>query len=173
MYAMNNSVNNSFKYIISKLSLCFSLKHRHLCTKSSMWFWTASTISLFYKECHRIFRHIRNHIMCKIKWLRCIIIIDKGDQLLEADSVWNLHHSDGWKREFVNFSDAAVECKTNTLPTLMHQMRILTTQVSSVLLRSKKMEIRKKGENCERVVGWKPNRIYQAFKWVLDPQKGF
>jgi hypothetical protein len=29
-----------------------------------------------------------------------------------------------------------LECKTNTLPILMHQMHISTTQVSSVLLRS-------------------------------------
>jgi hypothetical protein len=36
-----------------------------------------------------------------------------------------------------------VSCKTNTLPILMHQMRISTTQVSSVMLRSKKLEIRK------------------------------
>jgi hypothetical protein len=35
-------------------------------------------------------------------------------------------------------------CKTNTLPILMHQMRISTTQVSTVMLRSKKLEIRKK-----------------------------
>jgi hypothetical protein len=33
--------------------------------------------------------------------------------------------------------------ETNTLPILMCQMRILTTQVSSVMLRSKKLEIRK------------------------------
>jgi hypothetical protein len=38
------------------------------------------------------------------------------------------------------------ECKTNTLPILMHQMRISTFQVSSVMLRSKKLEIRKKRE---------------------------
>jgi hypothetical protein len=35
----------------------------------------------------------------------------------------------------------------------MHQMRISTTQVSSVMLRSKKMEIRKKCEN------WKSRRM--------------
>jgi hypothetical protein len=34
--------------------------------------------------------------------------------------------------------------KTNMLPILMHQMRISTIQVSSVMLRSKKLEIRKK-----------------------------
>jgi hypothetical protein len=33
--------------------------------------------------------------------------------------------------------------KTNTLAILMHQMRILTTQVSSVMLGSKYLEIRK------------------------------
>jgi hypothetical protein len=38
----------------------------------------------------------------------------------------------------------SIECKTNTLTILMHQMRISTTQVSSVMLRSKKLEIRKK-----------------------------
>jgi hypothetical protein len=36
------------------------------------------------------------------------------------------------------------ECKTNTSTILMHQMRISTTQVSSVMLRSKRLEIRKK-----------------------------
>ena len=41
--------------------------------------------------------------------------------------------------------------QTNTILILMHQMRISTTQVSSVMLRSKKLEIReKKGANCER-----------------------
>jgi hypothetical protein len=35
-------------------------------------------------------------------------------------------------------------CKTNTLPILMHQMRISTTQVSSVMLGPIKYEIRKK-----------------------------
>jgi hypothetical protein len=36
------------------------------------------------------------------------------------------------------------KCKTNTLPILMHQMCISTTHVSSVIPRSKKLEIRKK-----------------------------
>jgi hypothetical protein len=44
------------------------------------------------------------------------------------------------------------ECKTNTLPILMHQMRISTTQVSSVMLRSKKLEIREK----KWAVEWRP-----------------
>jgi hypothetical protein len=35
-------------------------------------------------------------------------------------------------------------CKTNTLPILMHQMRISTNKVSSVMLRPKKLEIRNK-----------------------------
>jgi hypothetical protein len=34
-------------------------------------------------------------------------------------------------------------CKTNTIPILMHQMRISTNQVSSVVLRPKNLEIRK------------------------------
>jgi hypothetical protein len=37
-----------------------------------------------------------------------------------------------------------LECKTNTLTILMHQIHISITQVSSVMLRSKKLEIRKK-----------------------------
>jgi hypothetical protein len=41
-------------------------------------------------------------------------------------------------------------CKTNTLTILMHQMHIPTTHVSSVMLRSKKVEIR--GKKCEN---WK------------------
>ena len=36
-------------------------------------------------------------------------------------------------------------------------MRISTTQVSSVMLRSKKLEIRKRNLKTERAVGWKPN----------------
>jgi hypothetical protein len=36
----------------------------------------------------------------------------------------------------------AFKCKTNTIPILMRQMRILTNQVSSVVLRPKKLEIR-------------------------------
>jgi hypothetical protein len=36
-----------------------------------------------------------------------------------------------------------LDCKTNTLPMLMHQMHISTTLVSSVVLRPKKLEIRK------------------------------
>jgi hypothetical protein len=43
---------------------------------------------------------------------------------------------------------------TNTLTILMHQMHISTThQVSSVMLRSKKMEIQKKNVKSERAVG--------------------
>jgi hypothetical protein len=39
------------------------------------------------------------------------------------------------------------ECKTNTIQTLMHQMRISTDEVSSVMLRpKKKKEIRKLDE---------------------------
>jgi hypothetical protein len=42
-------------------------------------------------------------------------------------------------------------CKTNTRPILMHQMRISTTSVSSVVLRPKKLEIRKRNrEKCIR-----------------------
>jgi hypothetical protein len=37
-----------------------------------------------------------------------------------------------------------LKCKTNTILILMHQMHISTTQVSSVMLRSKKLEIREK-----------------------------
>jgi hypothetical protein len=46
-----------------------------------------------------------------------------------------------------------VKCKTNTLPILMRQMRISTTQVSSVMLSLKKMEIRGKNVKTERAVG--------------------
>jgi hypothetical protein len=34
-----------------------------------------------------------------------------------------------------------IECKTNTIPTLMDQIRISTNKVSSVLLRPKKLKI--------------------------------
>ena len=45
------------------------------------------------------------------------------------------------------------QCKTNTLTILMHQMRISTTKVSSVMLRSKKLESEDKNEKIERAVG--------------------
>jgi hypothetical protein len=48
---------------------------------------------------------------------------------------------------FPLMSDKEITCKTNTLTILMHKMRISTTQVSSVMLRSKKLEILKK--KCE------------------------
>jgi hypothetical protein len=35
----------------------------------------------------------------------------------------------------------------------MHQMRISTTQISSVMLRSKKMEVRKQNVKTKRAVG--------------------
>jgi hypothetical protein len=38
---------------------------------------------------------------------------------------------------------ASMEYKTNMIPILMHQMRISTNQVSSVVLRPRKLEIRK------------------------------
>jgi hypothetical protein len=38
-------------------------------------------------------------------------------------------------------STQGLKCKTNTIPILMHQMRISTNQVSSVVLRPKKLEI--------------------------------
>jgi hypothetical protein len=46
---------------------------------------------------------------------------------------------------------SSATCKTNTLTILLHQMRISTTQVSLVMPRSKKLEIRKKKkcENCK------------------------
>jgi hypothetical protein len=44
-----------------------------------------------------------------------------------------------------------LRCKTNTIPILMHQMHISNTQVSSVVLGPKRLEIPpKKSENCIR-----------------------
>jgi hypothetical protein len=40
-------------------------------------------------------------------------------------------------------STQGLKYKTNTIPILMHQMRISTNKVSSVVLRPKKLEIRK------------------------------
>jgi hypothetical protein len=40
-------------------------------------------------------------------------------------------------------STQGLKCKTNTIPILMHQMHISTNQVSSVVPRPKKLEIRK------------------------------
>jgi hypothetical protein len=48
-------------------------------------------------------------------------------------------------------STQGLKCKTNTIPILMHQMRI-SNEVSSVVLGPKKLEIRGKKdcENCKR-----------------------
>jgi hypothetical protein len=46
-----------------------------------------------------------------------------------------------------------MKCKTNTLTIVMHQMHNSTTQVSSVKLTSKKLEIQKESEN------WKSRRM--------------
>jgi hypothetical protein len=46
--------------------------------------------------------------------------------------------------------DQVVLYKTNTIPIFMHRMRISTTEVSSVVLRPKKLEIRK--TNCENCI---------------------
>jgi hypothetical protein len=54
-------------------------------------------------------------------------------------------------------------CKTNTLTILMHQMRISTTQVSSVMLRSKKLKIRKQCEN------WKSHRMKTKQCHEIEP----
>jgi hypothetical protein len=48
----------------------------------------------------------------------------------------------------------------------MHQMRISTTQISSVMLRSKKLEIR--GEKCEN---WKIRRM-KTKQSPFDQMKG-
>jgi hypothetical protein len=42
-----------------------------------------------------------------------------------------------------DFLRKSMKYKTNTIPILMHQMRISTNQVSSVVLGSKELEIRK------------------------------
>jgi hypothetical protein len=65
-------------------------------------------------------------------------------------------------------------CKTNTLPIFMHQMRISTTTVSSVMLMSKKLEIRKKKcenwKNCRKYGNWNVQCCWQNIitfkKWT-------
>jgi hypothetical protein len=59
---------------------------------------------------------------------------------------WGISHDFLCKYELfiTNFWNTPIKFKTNMLPIVMHQMRISTTQVSSVMLRSKKLEIRKK-----------------------------
>jgi hypothetical protein len=57
-------------------------------------------------------------------------------------------------------STQGFKCKTNTIPILMHQMRISTTTVSSVVLRPKKLEIRKTLWNCI----WAERTKYYAMK---------
>jgi hypothetical protein len=59
-----------------------------------------------------------------------------------ADVVYYMYHKPCYNRTLYVKSII-------TLPILMPQMHISTTQVSSVMLRSKKLEIRKKCENCK------------------------
>jgi hypothetical protein len=63
------------------------------------------------------------------------------------------------KHMFLLSNKHFTSCKTNMLTILMHQMHISTTQVSSVMLRSTKLEIQKKNEKTERAVWWKPNTV--------------
>jgi hypothetical protein len=44
--------------------------------------------------------------------------------------------------DFLGSDNLAFKCKIHTMPILMHQMRISTTYVSSVILRPKNLEIR-------------------------------
>jgi hypothetical protein len=67
---------------------------------------------------------------------KCIMDITNFDQ--------NVVFHWPWRLGITVFTEYTIVCKTNTLTILMHQMRISTTQVSSVILRSKKFEIRKK-----------------------------
>jgi hypothetical protein len=46
-------------------------------------------------------------------------------------------------------STQGLKCKTNMLTVLMHQMSISTTQISSVMLRSKKLESQEKNAKPE------------------------
>ena len=47
----------------------------------------------------------------------------------------------------INFCQRSLlQCKVNTIPILMHQMHSSTNEVSSVVLGSKKLEVRKKNE---------------------------
>jgi hypothetical protein len=60
----------------------------------------------------------------------------------------------------------------------MRQMRISTTQVSSVMLRSKKLEIRKKGENWKsrrmktKQSAMKLSQIRRGIKYSIYQQSG-
>jgi hypothetical protein len=53
-----------------------------------------------------------------------------------------------------------LQCKTNTMTILLHQMRILTDQVFSVMLRPKKLESWINCENYKRA-GKKPKECYE------------
>jgi hypothetical protein len=50
----------------------------------------------------------------------------------------------------VSFQVSILQCKINTISILMHQMRISTNEVSSVVLGPKKLEIQK--TNCENCI---------------------
>jgi hypothetical protein len=64
------------------------------------------------------------------------------------------------KRGPKTYVEKIFECKTNMIPILMHQMRISTTKVSSVVLRPKKVGNpgKKICENCTRA----PKKSYCA-----------
>jgi hypothetical protein len=59
----------------------------------------------------------------------------------------------GTSSPLADSSTLGLKCKTNTLTILIHKLHILTTQISSVLLRSKKLEIWGKNVKTERAVG--------------------
>jgi hypothetical protein len=64
---------------------------------------------------------------------------------------------------YCNTGPPFLRCKTNTIPILMHQMCISTNQVSSVVLRLKKLEICKIVKAVKEPGGKKTNK-YCAMK---------
>jgi hypothetical protein len=60
------------------------------------------------------------------------------------------------------------QTRSNTIPVLMHQMRILTNDVSSVMLRPKNLEVRK---NVKTVKSWeKPQTNHHHHHPTPHPQ---
>jgi hypothetical protein len=81
------------------------------------------------------------------RWYNTVLALyEKGLYLEQASSVLFRHlfvFQDWNNYTRIFFFSRTLQCKTNTIPILMHQMRISTTKVSSVILRPKKLEIRK------------------------------
>jgi hypothetical protein len=93
--------------------------------------------------------------------------------ILMSDWLWlQIVRKQSFMEEFLGFEILVFKCKIHTIPILMHQMRISTSCVSSVIHRPKNLEIRNanvktRGKNpkqnaCQRSRGIKWNYFWNS-----------